>query len=70
MRSIIKGYDGKTEYTDSQNSDTTALSSRELYHLHFSLQVASPEAFGYTLLHSDNIYLPVRDTQKGGLEQL
>jgi hypothetical protein len=37
------GYDGKTHYTDSQNSDTTAPSSRELYHLQFSLQVASPE---------------------------
>jgi len=38
--------------TDSQNSDTSALSVRELYHLHFSLQPASPETFVYTLVHS------------------
>jgi hypothetical protein len=35
---------------DSQNSDTTAPNGRELYHLQFSFQVASPETFGYTLL--------------------
>jgi hypothetical protein len=34
----------------SQNSDTTAPSGRELYHLHFSLQAASPETSGYTLV--------------------
>jgi hypothetical protein len=28
-----------------------APSGRELYHLQFSLQVASPETFGYTLVH-------------------
>jgi hypothetical protein len=50
FRSNTKGYGGKTHYTDSQNSDTTAPSSRELYHLQFSLQAASPETFGYTLL--------------------
>jgi hypothetical protein len=49
LRSNIKGYGGKSHYTDSQNSDTTALSGRELYHLQFSLQAASPETFGYTL---------------------
>jgi len=32
------------------NSDTTAPSGRELYHLQFSLQVASTETFGYTLI--------------------
>jgi hypothetical protein len=32
-----------------KNSDTTAPSGRELYHLQFSLQAASPETFGYTL---------------------
>jgi hypothetical protein len=32
------------------NSDTTAPSGRELYHLQFSLQEASPETFGYTLV--------------------
>jgi hypothetical protein len=39
----------RTRLTDSQNSDTTAPSGRELYHLQFSLQEASPETFGYTL---------------------
>jgi hypothetical protein len=51
LRSNTKGYDGKTHYTDSKNSDTTAPSGRELYHLQFSLQAASPETFGYTLVH-------------------
>jgi hypothetical protein len=50
LRSNIKGYGGKTHYTDSQNSDTTAPSGRELYHLQFSLQAASPGTFGYTLV--------------------
>jgi hypothetical protein len=36
----------------SQNSDTTAPSGRELYHLPFSLQAASPETFGYSLVFS------------------
>jgi hypothetical protein len=40
-----------TRLTDSQNSDTPATSGRELYHLQFSLQVASPETFGYTFLY-------------------
>jgi hypothetical protein len=34
----------------TQNSDTTAPSGIELYHVQFSLQAASPETFGYTLL--------------------
>jgi len=51
LRSNTKSYGGKTHYTDSQNSDTTAPSGRELYHLQFSLQADSPETFGYTLLH-------------------
>jgi hypothetical protein len=34
----------------SQNSDTTAPSGRELYHLQFSLQAVSPETSGYTLI--------------------
>jgi hypothetical protein len=50
LRSDTKGYDGKTHYTDSQNSDITAHSGRELYHLQFSLQAESPETFGYTLV--------------------
>jgi hypothetical protein len=52
LRSNAKGYGGKTHYTDSQNSDTTASNGRELYYLQFSLQAASPETFGYTLVHT------------------
>jgi hypothetical protein len=37
-----------------QNSDTTAPSGEELYHLQFPLQAASPETFGYTLILSSN----------------
>jgi hypothetical protein len=36
-RSNTKGYGGKTRYTDSQNSDTTAPSGTEMYYLQFSL---------------------------------
>jgi hypothetical protein len=50
LRSNTKGYGGKTHYTDSQNSDTTVPSGRELYHLQFSLQAASPETFGYNFV--------------------
>jgi hypothetical protein len=50
LKSNTKGYGGKTHYTDSQNSDTTAPSGRDLYHLYFSFQAASPETFGYTLV--------------------
>jgi hypothetical protein len=50
LRSNTKVYGGKTHYTDSQNSDTTAPNGRELHHLQFSLQVASPGTFGYTLV--------------------
>jgi hypothetical protein len=46
-RSNTKGYDGKTHYTDSQNSDTTASSGKELYHSQFSRQAASSETFAY-----------------------
>jgi hypothetical protein len=38
MRSNTKGYGGKTHQTDPQNSDTTALNVRELYHLQLSLR--------------------------------
>jgi len=34
------------------NSDRTAPSGRQLYHLQFSLPAASPETFGYTLVYS------------------
>jgi hypothetical protein len=63
LRSNMEGYGGKTHYTDSQNSDTTAPSCRELYHLQFSLQAASPETFGYTfvpscpLIHGTSYYI-------------
>jgi hypothetical protein len=50
LRSNIKDYGGKTHWTNSSNSDTIAPSGRELYHLQFSLQAASPETLGYTLL--------------------
>jgi len=33
LRCNTKGYGGNTHYTDSQNSDTTAPSVKELYHL-------------------------------------
>jgi hypothetical protein len=46
LRSNKKGCGGKTHYTDSQNSDTTAPSGRELYCLQFSLHAASLETFG------------------------
>jgi len=49
LRSISKGFGGKTHYTYSQNSDTTAPSGRELYYSQFLLQAASTETFGYTL---------------------
>jgi hypothetical protein len=50
LRSNMNGYGGKTHQTDSQNSDTTTPSGRELYHLQFLLQAISPETFGYTLV--------------------
>jgi hypothetical protein len=55
LRSNTKGYGGKTQKTDAQNSDTTAPSGREVYHLQFSLQAASPETFGYILVR--NIFI-------------
>jgi hypothetical protein len=50
LRSNTKGYGGKTHYTDSQNSDTTAPNGGELFHFQFSLQATGPETFGYTLV--------------------
>jgi hypothetical protein len=55
LRGNTKGYSGKTHYTDSQNSDTTAPSGRELYHLQLSLQAASPETFGYLVMALRNL---------------
>jgi len=34
LRSNIKDYGGEVHCTDSQNSDTTEPSGREMYHLH------------------------------------
>jgi hypothetical protein len=53
LRSNTKCYGGKTHYIDSQNSDTSAPSDRDLYHLQFSLQAASLETFGYTVVNSN-----------------
>jgi len=50
LRSNTKRYAGKIHWIDSQNSDTTASSGRELYNLQSSLQEASPETFGYTFV--------------------
>jgi hypothetical protein len=52
LKTNTKCYGSKTLQTYSQNSDTTAPSGRELYHLQFSLQAASPETFEYTLVYS------------------
>jgi hypothetical protein len=62
LRSNTKGFGGKTHYTYSQNSDITEASGRELYHLQFSLQAASPETFGYTLVCLTLYYLLVHCT--------
>jgi hypothetical protein len=45
----------KIHKTDSQNSDTTAPSGKQLYHLRFSLQAASQETFWYNLVYFINI---------------
>jgi hypothetical protein len=49
---------------NSQSSDTTASSGREVYHLQFSLQAANPETFGYTVI---SIYLIRQHTE--GIEK-
>jgi hypothetical protein len=36
FRSNMKGYGGKSHWTDSQNSDKTAPRGRQLYHLQLS----------------------------------
>jgi hypothetical protein len=61
LRNNTKGCDGKTHSTDSQNSDKTAHSGRELYHLQFSFQPASPETFGYTLVWRNVLMLRHRN---------
>jgi hypothetical protein len=60
LRGNTKGYGDKCHYTDSQNSDTTAPSGRELYHLKFSLQAASPETSGYTLVRLTCLWFTVK----------
>jgi hypothetical protein len=52
LRRNTKDYGGKTHWTDSQNSDTTAPNDKELYHLQFLLRAASLETLGYTLVIS------------------
>jgi hypothetical protein len=44
-----------------KNSDTNGPSGRELYHLQFLLQAASPETFGYTLVYPTwtHMYTPL-----------
>jgi hypothetical protein len=37
----------------NHKTDTIAPSGRQLYHLQFSLQTASPETFGYILVHAN-----------------
>jgi hypothetical protein len=65
LESNTKAYGGKTRQTDSQNSDTTTPSGRELYHLQFSLQAASPETFGYTLVYAYKNKHSLRSNIKG-----
>jgi len=61
LGSNTKGYGVKTHYIDSQNTDITPSSGRELYYLYFSLQEASPETFGYTLVRTkfSQYFLPL-----------
>jgi len=77
LRSNTKCYGGKTQSTDSQNSDTTTPSGIDLYHLQFSLQAANPESFEYSLVCSVSVntynYLTTqfnsrRPTTRGHLE--
>jgi hypothetical protein len=51
----------------TQYGDTTAPSGRELYHLQFSLEAASPETFGYTLVYQTEIlsFEDTRSTETG-----
>jgi hypothetical protein len=50
LRSDKNDYGRKTHYIDSQNSDVTAPSGKELYYFQCSLQAASTETFGYALV--------------------
>jgi hypothetical protein len=61
LRSNTNGYGGKTQHT---NSDTTAPSGREMYHLH----AASPETFGYTLVYSRQTVILYSQDAAVGLE--
>jgi hypothetical protein len=47
----------------TQNSDTTAPSGKELYHLQISLQAASPETFEYSLVLRCDSRVAVCQTQ-------
>jgi hypothetical protein len=70
LRSNTKAYGGKTHKTDSRNNDTTASSGKELYHLQFSLQTASPETFGYTFVCLPENVMLHNDIQRVPLLQL
>jgi hypothetical protein len=48
----------KLTKNDSRNIDKTAPGGKELYRLQFSLQAASPETFGYTLVGMLRSFFP------------
>jgi hypothetical protein len=58
LRNNTKGYGGKTNYTDPQNSGTTAPSGTELYHLQFSLQAASPKILDTPYMTMNSTHSP------------
>jgi hypothetical protein len=49
-KTLIKEFDLLGRRVATYHCDTTAPSDRDLYHLQFSLQAASPETSGYTLV--------------------
>jgi hypothetical protein len=51
LKNKTKRYGHRTHKTDSQNSYTTVPCGRELHHLQFSLQAASPGTFERALEH-------------------
>jgi hypothetical protein len=65
FRGNTKLYGGKSLYANSQNSDTTAPNGRKLYHLQFSLQAASSETFGYTLVNGYKVLLAKSEGRLG-----
>jgi hypothetical protein len=67
---VSESYGSKTHWTDSQNSDKTTSSCIELYHLQFSLQAASPESYGYTVVVVQSLCGVTRLTGYSGLSAL